>query len=233
MLVLRRPVHVMIAMPAMMMLCLAACITGSNDRKASEVVERSFSIADSSIVMVDGFVGDVTVRPGAAGAVRIVATKRADTEAGLAEIGLTMTTPDTGAYVKATGPSQAHGHAVDFEITVPAGIVLRIAIGVGEFDVDAPANVIIALTTGVGNIRYDGRPISACKFATGVGNIRLELPADIGITLAATTGVGDVDVEFPVVGTVTKRSVVGTIGSGTEAEVVATTDVGNVDVERK
>ena len=85
----------------------------------------------------------------------------------------------------------------------------------------------------MGNIRYDGRPISACKFATGVGNIRLELPADIGITLAATTGVGDVDVEFPVVGTVTKRSVVGTIGSGTEAEVVATTDVGNVDVERK
>ena len=184
---------------------------GSSNLKYSQVEEESFSVGSSSRVNVENFVGKVTIRNGAAGTIRVVATRRAASEADLERIDVDMTKQSTGVFVKAANPSHLNNVAAELEITVPAEAGLDIDLGVGDID-------------------YQGRPVNGCKFDTGVGSIRLVLPADVSVYVELTTGVGTINLDFTVEGQVTQRTVFGDIGQGYKGEILAHTGVGDISL---
>jgi len=61
----------------------------------------------------------------------------------------------------------------------------------------------------------------------------LRLPADANVTVDLSAGLGGVNSALPVDGTVTRRSVRGTIGTGDEASLTATAGIGGVDLVRQ
>lgn len=92
---------------------------------------------------------------------------------------------------------------------------------------------LVRLDTGSGGIVYEGTPTGDCRFTTGSGGITLRLPADLNMVVDLETGSGDIDLDFDVAGSVTKRDVEGTIGSGGRGEIYARTGSGNIDLYRR
>jgi DUF4097 and DUF4098 domain-containing protein YvlB len=91
----------------------------------------------------------------------------------------------------------------------------------------------VRLDTSSGSIKYEGTPTGDCRFTTGSGGITLMLPADLNVTVDLQTGSGDIDLDFDVDGRVTKDDVEGTIGSGDQGKIHASTESGGIDLLRR
>jgi hypothetical protein len=202
---------------------LSIAISGCDDDPTSVTEQRysvgenySFEAGDYSIssLVVENFVGNATVRPGAADVIIISATKWAKHEGDLAKISLDIFQNSGGVFVDSDNPSEVHGVSVDFDITVPP-------------------DTWVSVKNGVGSISYRGRAGGGCHFDTGVGSIRLNLPSDINVEVELSVGVGSIHIDFPVNGQISRHSVKGIIGNGTEGEILAVVGVGNLFVQKQ
>jgi hypothetical protein len=194
--------------------------------------EESFAVGGAPKLKIDNFAGNVTVRTGPSGLVRVAATRRARNRADLDRIEVDVSERDGGLVIKTEKPSTLSAASVDLEITVPAGTLLEVDTGAGNVDIDDSSGPI-DVHIGAGNIRYQGAPQGECRFESGAGNIRLTLPADLNVRVDLQTGAGDIDVDYAVDGRVTGRAVQGVIGSGAEGTIYAQVGAGNIDLLRR
>jgi hypothetical protein len=177
----------------------------------SERSDSSFVAADSSVLEINNFAGNVTVTPGNPGVVHVVAEKWAGRRADLDEIAVEMIELQNGVRVATTNPSGLTGVSVDVEATTPA---------------DARPSI----QTAAGSIVYEGQAEGECSFATAAGKITLKLPADVNVEIYLTAGAGTIRVDFPVVGQVGEKLVDGTIGTGADGRIVAHVGSGEIVV---
>jgi hypothetical protein len=139
------------------------------------------------------------------------------------------------------GSIDAAGFSSSIKVDSGAGTVtiqdvtgaLNAHTGAGSIDVRGAAGAA-QLDTGAGSIDYQGTPQGNCSFETGTGSIRLTLPANLSATVDLSTGVGQVQLGgFVVEGQVSKRDVKGTIGSGGQAQILAHSGTGSIDLARE
>jgi hypothetical protein len=216
----------------------------------SERSEEAFAVGDAPSLKIDNFAGNVTVRTGESGLIRVAATRKARSQNDLDRIEVEVSERDGGLVIKTEKPSAFGNASVELEITAPAGTRLDADTGAGNVDIDGITGEIDAhsgagdmgvrgatgaarLDTGAGSIRYEGTPQGECRFETGAGNIKLTLPADLNVQVDLDSGVGNIDVDFAVDGQVSKREVRGVIGSGAQGTIYAHTGAGNIDVVRR
>lgn len=179
------------------------------------VDERTFLVEEDAAIRVHGFAGRVTYRTGPAGVVRVESTLHAAARGDLDRIDVAMVAHANTIEVLSSNPLGLDGVSVDFDIVAPADAVVSIEVGAGE-------------------IRYRGRPAGTQRFKTGVGTVSLELPADVAVTIDLVAVVGSVEVGFPLENSewTYPSRVRGTIGSGGDAHIQASTAVGNIHVSR-
>jgi DUF4097 and DUF4098 domain-containing protein YvlB len=216
----------------------------------SERIQEEFAVGEAPSLEIDNFAGNVTVRTGQSGAVRVTATKKVRRMADLDRIEVDVSERDGGLVIKTENPRRLNAASVELEITTPAGSRLDADTGAGNVDIDGITGEIDAhsgagnvdvrgaascarLDTGAGNVRYQGTPQGECRFETGAGNIVLTLPADTNVQVDLEAGVGNIDVDFVVDGRVTGQEVEGVIGSGAEGTIYARSGAGNIDVVRR
>jgi hypothetical protein len=217
---------------------------------ATERVERTLEVSGAPRLTIRNFAGSVTVRPGEAGTVHMVATKRVRGAADSDQIEVEMSQQACCVEITTHKASDLDDASVSLEITVPAGTVLDITTGAGTVDVqdvqgalrvEAGAGTVeirgaagpVSLRTGAGTIDYEGSPDGTCSFDTGAGTITLRVPADTDASVELGAGMGGVHTTFDVNGVVSRRLVRGTIGSGDGATITANTGVGSVELLRQ
>jgi hypothetical protein len=185
-------------------------------QRVESVVTQSSAASDTVRVVVDDFVGNITVKPGSSDSVHVVATKYAETQTQVNQIQVEITAWLDTVLVTATNPLNLSNAGVDVQITAPPDARLEIFIGVG-------------------NLSYEGRPKGAHSYDVGVGNIFCFWPADVNVAIDLRVAVGSISIEFPVdyTSSPTMRSVEGTIGSGDEGAVRAQASVGGIDLRRQ
>lgn len=220
--------------------------------EVSEQVEQTFEVGSAPTLDIDSFAGATIIRAGSDGTIHVRATKRARGQRKLDAIAVELTQEGDRVQIRTRHPVlQSSGNqAVDLEITVPAHTDLDLKQGAGGVEVhdllgaqhiEAAAGGItirgaagpVSATAGAGGIDYEGRPAGTCRFQAGVGGIVLRLPADANVTVDLSAGLGGVRTTLPVSGTVTRRSVRGTIGTGDQASLTASAGLGSVDLLRK
>ncbi|MGC9348699.1 MAG: DUF4097 family beta strand repeat-containing protein [Anaerolineae bacterium] len=213
----------------------------------SESSELVINVEESPTLDLDSFAGNVVVRRGEPGRIRIEATKRAMSEAALNRIDLDMFEDDDGVVIRTSHTGAAAGNlSAAFDIVVPPDTQLEMKTGAGNIEVvgvegeiaaqtgagDVTVQDVVApvkLETGAGNIEYEGEPSGMSTFNTGAGNIRLHLSADANVELDLSVGVGNIRLGgFDVEGDVGSRDVEGVIGTGEGAVIEADTAVGDI-----
>jgi hypothetical protein len=216
----------------------------------SERSEEAFVVGDAPSLKIDNFAGNVIVRTGQSGLIRVAATKKARRKDDLDRIEVEVSERDGGLVIKTDKPSSLDNVSVDLEITSPTGTRLGADTGAGNVEVDDITGEIDAhsgagdidvrgaagkarLDTGAGSIRYQGTPQGECRFETRAGSITLTLPVDLNVQVDLEARTGDIDVDFSVDGQVTRREVQGVIGSGAQGTIYAHSGAGNIDVVRR
>ena len=217
-----------------------------------ERTEWGFEVGDEPALEITNFAGSVTVRPGETDAIHVVAVKKASTGSNLERVHISASAPDgDGPVVIKTSKKFSAGNAsVEMVITAPAGTRLDVDTGAGTVEVSGMAgpvgihsgagNVnltdaegIVTVRLGAGNINYEGAPAGYCSFESGAGNINLSLPMDLNMEVDVSAGAGVVDVDYSVDGRVTKQSVRGTVGDGSQGTIYAHTGAGNIQMKRR
>jgi DUF4097 and DUF4098 domain-containing protein YvlB len=223
--------------------------TWSTSLESQQSVE-AFAVGDAPSLEIENFAGNVTIRTGESGTIRVVATRKARSRADLDRIEVDVSERDGGLVIRTDRPSAFSNASVELEITAPASTRLYADTGAGNVEIDGITGEIdvhtgagntdvhgaagtVRINTGAGNIRFQGTPQGECRFETGAGNIRLTLPADVNVRVDLNTGMGNIDVDFPVDGQVNRRDVQGVIGSGAQGTIEAHTGTGNIDVIRR
>jgi len=216
----------------------------------SERSEEAFVVGETPSLKIDNFAGNVTVRTGERGVIRVVATKKAPRVGDLGRIEIQTDEQNGDLQIRTSRPSGFMNAAIELEITAPAGTRLDADTGAGNVDIDGLTGEIDArsgagnvdvrgaagtarLDTGAGNIGYQGTPQGECRFETGAGNITLVLPADLNVQVDLNTGLGNIDVDYAVDGTDTRREVNGVIGDGSQGSIYAQSGTGNIDLIRR
>lgn len=219
--------------------------------ETTERIQQSFEVGGAPRLTVNNFAGSVTIRRGDSGIVAVAATKRARGARDLDAIVVQMSGQACCVEITTnhpTLPSISNG-SVKLEITVPADTILDLRTGAGSIEVsdvqgalrvEAGAGSLVIrgaagpvnLTNGAGSIDYEGSPAGQCSFRTGAGSITLRIPADANLTVDLSAGLGGVHSELPVSGTVTRRSVRGSIGTGSQGNLTASAGVGSIDLLR-
>ena len=185
--------------------------TSVSSQRYSARLDSTFAVGDSSVLEISNFAGEVTVTPGNAGLVQVVAEKWAARQGDLNEITVDMVALQNGVHVEADNPSSLKSVSVDLEVTVPADI--------------RPAVQVAA-----GSIAYEGLGEGECAFSTAAGSITLKLPPNIDAEVYLSAAAGRISIDFPVVGVVTEHLVDGVIGSGADGRIVATVGAGQIIV---
>ena len=217
--------------------------------QVEETTEQVLVVGDEPLLETHNFAGDITVRSGESGEIRLIVTKRATSRNGLDRIDVDASERDGGVRVETSHPGMQTGSvSAKIEAFVPADTELDLHTGAGNVHITGVQGPIsaragagnvrvqgaaapVTLETGAGDIDYEGEPQSECSFDNGAGNIRLALPADANVEIELTTGIGSVDVEgFDVAGEIDSREAVGVIGTGEEATLKAHTGAGNVNL---
>lgn len=215
-----------------------------------ERVEETFAVDDAPSLDISSFAGSVTIRSGEGGIVRVVATERASSQSRLDRIELSMSGDKDRVVVKVEEMFPQSNASVDLEITAPAGSRLNLDLGAGPIEVrDITGRIdiqngagtvevrgargVASLDVGAGQITYEGVPYGDCRFQTGVGEIILRLPEVLSMAVDASTGLGAVHVDFPVDGAVSKSSVEGIVGDGSQGSIYAHTGIGAITLYRR
>jgi len=146
-------------------------------RIVEETEERTAELV-GPCVAIDGAVGEVSVetagaiQTGSAAIVRVVAVKRAGSDAALDEVKVLIEPTRCGLRIRAVGPEDELWN-VDFAVTVPAGVDLEVDHGVGSVrlrDVVGTASIEL----GVGEVVVDGFSGSELMIDGGIGAVRIE-----------------------------------------------------------
>jgi hypothetical protein len=212
--------------------------------------EEAFAVGDAPSLKIDNFAGNVSLRTGQSGGIRVAATRQARSKDDLDRIKVEVSERDGGLVIRTEKPASVNNASVELEITAPAGTRLDAHTGAGNVDIDGVTGEIDAhtgagdldvrgaastarLDTGAGSIDYQGTPQGECRFETGAGNIVLTLPADPDVQVDLETRTGVIDVAFAVDGQVSRQKVEGVIGSGAQGTIYADTGTGNIDVVRR
>jgi DUF4097 and DUF4098 domain-containing protein YvlB len=216
----------------------------------SERSEEAFAVGDAPSLEIDNFAGNVTIRIGESGTIRVAATRKARSQNDLDRIEVEVSERDGGLVIRTERPSTFGNASVELEITAPASTRVDADTGAGNVEIDGITGEIdvhtgagdtdirgaagtVRLDSGAGSISYQGTPQGNCRFESGAGSITLILPADLNVEVDLGTGVGDIDVDFAVDGQVTRREVKGVIGSGDQGSVYAQTGTGSIDLIRR
>ena len=210
-----------------------------------DVEEKSFTVGDTPTLRVDIFAGDVTIRGGRAGAIRLVVTRRARSESDMSRISVTTSQEGGGVIVEWDKPSGLGNVSVDLDIDVPTATRLEVNLGAGEVLIKGAVGEI-DIEIGNGNIDYQGQPQGDWRFLINVGNITLRLPADVNVEVNLRTGVGLMNVDFPVsisiianvggsggIGAGNGARASGTIGTGAEGTIHANVGKGDINLFRQ
>lgn len=220
--------------------------------RVTERTEGVYAAGQAPLLEVDNFAGNVTVRTGESGRMRVIVEKRAMSSEGLARIQVDVEEQDNGLRIRSSRPSTLNANeSVDLEVFVPADARLALDTGAGNLQIDDVQGEIrahtgagnveasgatgpIRLETGAGNIDYEGGPQADATFGTGAGNITLRLPAGINAAIDLQTGIGRIDLGgFAVEGDTSGTDVQGTIGTGEGATIRADTGAGNIELIRR
>lgn len=220
--------------------------------RVQERTEQVFTVEQAPVLEVDNFAGNVVVRSGGSGEMRVVITKKARNSSALDRISLDLNEDDDGVRIRTSKPGfVGDTMSVDLEIVVPADARLDLSTDAGNVEVDDVEGEItahsgagnvrvqdaggpVALDTGAGNVDYKGKPRGECTFETGAGNITLHLPGDADIELQLNTGIGNINVGgFDVAGEVSRTEIDGVIGTGQQATIEARTGAGNIRLVRR
>jgi hypothetical protein len=220
-----------------------------SDEQMTERMEETFPVGSAPELEVSQFAGAVIVRAGADGTIRVVATKQARGQDALDAISVRMSGEGSRVEIRTSFPAfrASRDATVRLEITVPADASVSVTSGAGSVEVSGVQGAIeieegaggidvrgaagpVRLSAGAGGINYEGRPEGTCRFQASVGGITLRIPADADVTVELTAGLGGVHSAIPVKGTVTRRSVVGTIGTGGDARITADARIGGIDL---
>ena len=218
----------------------------------TERIEKTFAVGSAPKLTISNSAGSVTIRPGDGGTVRVVATKKARGTSNLNAIVVQMSGQASGVEITTSHPtlSSMSDASIKLEITAPADSTIDLRTGAGSIDVrdvlgalqvEAGAGSIeirgaagpVSVTAGAGSIDYEGDPAGECIFDAGVGSIVLRVPADASLAVDLSAGLGGAHCDLPVSGTVARRSVHGTIGTGSEGSITASAGVGSVDLVRR
>jgi hypothetical protein len=188
--------------------------TGVRHREYTAAAESAYHAATACTLVIGTYVGAIRISQAAEDSIRVTATRRAEQEADLEEIAIAVEGDSSRLCLTATVAPGVQNTSADFTITTPEDTRLE-------------------LHSGVGAIECAGRAEGFWRASVGVGDIELALPAATNATVELATGVGRVDIEFEVAGSVSDRSVSGTIGTGADAEISAAVGVGSIDVTRQ
>ncbi len=170
-------------------------------------LDRTYRVGDSPSLKIENFAGNVTVRAGEGGVIRVVATKRAPLATNLDRIKVSVVEQGDGLRVKTEKPLGMTNASVVLEITTPAGADLDLQTGSGTVEIQGLRGGVTAHTgsgsmvvrnlsgevdvsTGSGSVNgYD--ITGSLKASTGSGGVRID-----GLTgeLEASTGSGGIEV---------------------------------------
>jgi hypothetical protein len=182
-------------------------------RECFRVETQDFEAGDSPLLIVETFVGAISISQTSSDSIYVVVTKWAAAEEDLDTIQVDTIQIGREVRVVATNPSDRQNVGVDVEARVPE-----------DSSVD--------LGAAVGSVLCTGRPRGTWDLGAGVGSIGVVLPVDVNARVDLATGVGRVRVEFDVAGDVSTTRVVGTVGSGAEGEIIARCGVGDISALR-
>ncbi|HEU5256767.1 MAG TPA: DUF4097 family beta strand repeat-containing protein [Vicinamibacterales bacterium] len=190
---------------------------------------KILTVSDSGETTLAGLTGAVDVRTqsGAIGLQRLGGATTVSTGSGAVLVEGT-----TGPLTVRTGSSAFTGRALagSLHVRTMSGAVNAGLEGAGDVDVETGSSAIqlrgvrgaLTAATQSGRITVDGKPDRQWAASTGSGSIDVAI-ASPPITLDATTGSGSVRVDGAAVnGSVSKRAVNGTIGSGGPAVRIST-----------
>lgn len=230
----------------------APVFEGEGMGRVTERSEQVYPAGQAPTLEVDNFAGDILVRSGESGRIRIVVTKRATNSSRLNRIDVDLDQREDGLRIRTSRPGSLMDNlSVEIEVFVPADARLALETGAGNIEVDGVQGEIaartgagnvrlqgaggpVALNTGAGDVNYEGQPRGECIFDTGAGNITLHLPADVDAEVELDTGIGNISLGgFDVVGDTSGTDVQGTLGAGREATIVADTGVGDITLMRR
>jgi DUF4097 and DUF4098 domain-containing protein YvlB len=220
--------------------------------RVTESTEQVYSVGQAPQLEIDNFAGNVTVRSGESGRIRVIVEKKAMSDAGLQRISVGLEEQDNGLRIRTSRPSNLNAsESVDIEVYVPADARLVLDTGAGNVQIDGVQGEIQAhsgagnvevwnaagpvnLDTGAGNVEYEGEPRGEGTFETGAGNINLRLPADANVLIDLQTGLGNIDLGgFAVRGDTSGTDIQGTIGTGEQATIRAQTGAGNIELNQR
>jgi hypothetical protein len=218
----------------------------------TERMEETFEVGSAPELEVNQLAGSVVIRAGEEGTIRVVATKQARGREALDAITIRWIGQDSRVEVRTSFP--ALGNSTDtwvpLEITVPRDTKIDVSVGAGGVHVIGVQGALrieegaggiqvsgasgpVRLSAGSGGIRYEGRPEGECRFLSAAGGIGLLIQRDADVTVDLGATLGDVQSKFPVRGTVQRRVVRGTVGSGGPARITARAGIGGVDLLRQ
>lgn len=176
-------------------ICMAilafACnlVTGGVQERSQETTDDTFSVSRAPALNIDSFGGDIEVRAGESGTVRIVARRQARSEADLGRIAVNVDEHDGGLDVETHKPTTLQNASVDLQITAPPDARIEARTGGGNVQVvDLTGEIVV--NTGGGNITIDGST-GDVNARTGGGDIDIDGPAG---KVDASTGGGDVTI---------------------------------------
>ena len=188
------------------------------DLEVEETIEQTASLA-GPCVEVDGAIGQITVETAestdAGSQVRIVAVKRAHSQALLDEVAILIEPTRCGLTIHAKGPG--HGYwEIDLEITAPAGCEIlveqgaggvrligvegtaSVKLGLGEVEVDGFVGPSLAIGSGAGDIQISDIEAETIEVELGTGDVEILLPEDASYAVNAETGIGEIGIgPFP------------------------------------
>lgn len=261
-----RPLIIVLVVALVLLLCCCLVVSGlvatglvalpwainaadSSRVEATERLEKTFEVNTPLQLVLDVNVGQVTIREGTAGEVRISVLKRtwgdsrsqAEDYLKDFEVRLDQTAQerieietDLPARLRRLGRTPS----AEFEIAVPRDSELEITINVGNVQVSGVEGRF-DIQSNVGDVTLrDVRFAGNSEIRSQVGNIDLRLPDDVAFAFSAETNVGDIDVEFSMRNEREDKRVVGgslegEIGQSPTAEVELHTNTGNIKIRRE
>jgi hypothetical protein len=113
------------------------CDSGGSHR---ERIEETFAVGASPVLKVDSLSGNVTIRAGEAGMVRVVATKRATHRHDLDQIQVQMSQRGDELVVRTRGANLLDNAGIELEIRAPATTRLDLNTSTGSVEVHGIRN---------------------------------------------------------------------------------------------
>ena len=219
-----------------------------------ETLEQSVLLA-GPCVEIDNAIGEITVEtaesPDADSMVRIVAVKRAHSQAALDRVSVLIEPTRCGLAVHSKGPRNSYWE-IDYAITVPAGVEIvakqaagdvrlldvssaaSVELGLGEVEVSGFAGTALAVSSGAGDVLLAGVEADTVEVELGTGNVEVLLPDEASYDVMAEAGIGEIRIgPFPGLEAIEEGGfasrVEATLGAG-EHSLSVTVGVGEIGI---